>query len=87
MSLRIIWSPEAVADLTQIRAYVVRDLATYAAALIERRITSIEQLADFPRLGRTLPEFDDDSIRHRTVDRYRVRTHSVDLAAIGDRTL
>ncbi len=93
MSHHIIWSPEAVADLTEIRMYVARDSDTYAAALIERIITSIDRLSDFPHLGQQLPELNDDSIRHLIVDRYRViyrvRKYSVDLAAIvhGSRDL
>ena len=86
MAHKIIWSPEAVADLTEIRDYVARDSDTYAAALVERILSSIDRLSDFPNLGQRVPELDDDFIRQLIVDRYRViyrvRAQAVDLAAI-----
>jgi len=86
MGHKIIWSPEAVADLTEIRDYVARDSEAYAAALVERILFSIDRLSDFPNLGQRVPELDDDFIRQLIVDRYRViyrvRAQSVDLAAI-----
>jgi addiction module RelE/StbE family toxin len=86
MAHKIIWSPEAVADLTEIRDYVARDSDAYAAALVERILSSIDRLSDFPNLGQRVPELDDDFIRQLIVDRYRViyrvREQAVDLAAI-----
>jgi addiction module RelE/StbE family toxin len=86
MAHKIIWSPEAVADLTEIRDYVARDSDAYAAALVERILSSIDRLSDFPNLGQRVPELDDDFIRQLIVDRYRViyrvRAQAVDLAAI-----
>jgi plasmid stabilization system protein ParE len=75
-----------VADLTEIRDYVARDSDAYAAALVERILSSIDRLSDFPNLGQRVPELDDDLIRQLVVDRYRViyrvRAQAVDLAAI-----
>jgi addiction module RelE/StbE family toxin len=86
MGHKIIWSPEAVADLTDIRAYIARDSDNYAAALIERILVSVDRLADYPNLGQRVPELDDAAIRQLIVDRYRViyrvRKEAVDLAAI-----
>jgi addiction module RelE/StbE family toxin len=75
-----------VGDLTKIRSYIARDSDTYAAAFVERIIVAIERLADFPRMGRRVPEIDDESIRELIVDRYRViyrvRTEAIDIAAV-----
>src|SRR4051812_44452577 len=84
--LQIIWSPEAVADLTNIREFVARDSENYAAALMHRIITSIDRLQEFPNLGYRVLEIDDDSIRQLVVGHYRViyrvAIDSVELAAV-----
>jgi len=86
MDYKIIWSPEAVADLTSIREFVARDSETYAAALMHRIITSIDRLQEFPNLGHRVLEIDDDSLRQLVVGHYRiiylVAVDSVQLAAI-----
>jgi len=86
MAHRVIWSPEAVEDLTEIREYIARDSDTYAAAFVERVIAAVELLGDFSGMGHRVPEIDDDSIRELLVDRYRViyrlRDDAIDIAAI-----
>lgn len=86
MGYAIIWSPEAVEDLTRIREYVARDSDSYAAALMDRILGAIEQLAEFPRMGRRVPEIDDEAIRQLLVGPYRVlyrvRQESIHLAAV-----
>lgn len=86
MPYRLIWSPEAVADMTELRAYIARDSEMYAAAQIERILSAVDQLAAFPRMGRRVPEIDEDGIRELIVDRYRViyrvRNEAVELAAV-----
>jgi toxin ParE1/3/4 len=86
MAHKIIWSPEAVADLTEIRDYIARDSEAYAAAMIERVLTAVDPLAEFPKLGQSVPEMDDKSLRQIVVYPYRliyrVSRYSVDIAAV-----
>lgn len=86
MAHRVIWSPEAVADLTEIRAYIARDSDAYAAALMERVLSAVERMADFPGMGGHVPEIDDDAIRELIVGPYRViyrvQAEAVHLAAV-----
>jgi plasmid stabilization system protein ParE len=49
MAHKIIWSPEAVADLTEIRAFIARHSEAYAAAMIERILIAVDRLADYVR--------------------------------------
>jgi addiction module RelE/StbE family toxin len=72
MARKIIWSPTAVADLDDIFAYISRDSAHYAAGAIEKILDSADALLQFPRMGRVVPEFNDDKIRELIVYRYRV---------------
>jgi toxin ParE1/3/4 len=86
MAHKIIWSPEAVEDLIEIRNYIARDSESYAAGMVESVLESVDQLAEFPLMGRRVAEFDDDAIRELIVGPYRViyRTgrDSADIAAI-----
>ncbi len=86
MPQKIIWSPEAVADLSDIRDFIARDSHAYAAATIERILVAVDGLADHARLGRRVPEFNDPSLRQLLVYPYRiiyrVRPYSVDIAAV-----
>ena len=86
MAHKIIWSPEAIADLVDLRDYIARDSPTYAAAMAERILAATDRLSDFPLSGREVPELDDISIRELVISSfrviYRVRAESADIAAI-----
>jgi toxin ParE1/3/4 len=66
------WTVGARADLGAIVAYVSHDSPTYAAALAERIGVAVERLRRYPRLGRIVPEYDDEAIRELIVGNYRV---------------
>jgi len=72
MAQAIIWSNPAVDDLEQIVQYIARDSHTYVAAVAGRILDSIDRLADFPGMGRVVPEFEEDAIRELIVYPYRV---------------
>jgi addiction module RelE/StbE family toxin len=69
---RLEWTEPAVADLENIQAYIARDSAEYADAVIERLILSVDQLESFPESGRRVPESTDPKIRELLVERYRI---------------
>jgi toxin ParE1/3/4 len=50
--MRIVWSPTAIAQLTEIRAYIERDKPEAAREVARRIISAAEQLSANPRLGR-----------------------------------
>ena len=62
--MRITWSEPAIADLEAIHDYIARDSPHYATHFVQRLIAGADPLADFPRLGRVVPEGDG---RHREV--------------------
>ena len=72
MALEVAWSPESVEDLESIGAYIERDSPFYARAVVGRIIEIGQGLAQFPDLGRVVPEFDDPALRERFVYSYRV---------------
>ena len=72
MALRLDWSPEAVEDLESIASYIERDSAWYAKAVISKIVETAETIADFPELGRAVPEVGDPAVRERLVYNYRL---------------
>ena len=69
---QIRWSITAADDVEQIEAYVARDSAVYAARLINGIIDAVEQLAEFPILGRQVPEFQREDLRELVHRAYRI---------------
>jgi plasmid stabilization system protein ParE len=65
------WTEQAVADLEAIRDYVARDSARYATLLVERLIASLDQVSQFPEIGRVVPEYQRPDIRELILGSYR----------------
>jgi toxin ParE1/3/4 len=89
----ITWTVGAQEDLRQIVEYIRRDSAAYATALAGRIVSAVERLQRHPRLGRIVPEYEDETIRELIVGNYRVvyrvRRQRVGILAIihGSRDL
>lgn len=66
------WTEQAVVDLEAIRDYVARDSAKYATLLVERLVASLDRVALFPEIGRTVPEYQRPDIRELVLGSYRV---------------
>ena len=71
MARLLAWSPEAIEDLEGIAAYIERDSAWYAKAVVSKIVETAESVTEFPELGRTVPEIGAPSIRERFVHSYR----------------
>jgi toxin ParE1/3/4 len=50
--MRIVWSPTAIAQLSEIRAYIEQDKPEAARAVARRIVAAADQLIANPRLGR-----------------------------------
>lgn len=72
MDYKLIWSPQAVADIEAIAEYIARDSWTYAESTVERIVQSPEKLRQFPNLGRVVPEKNHEAIRELFVFQYRI---------------
>lgn len=69
---RIVWTPQAIADIEAIRAYVARYAPQYAALLVERIVGAIDRLETSPRSGRVVPEIGEETLREVITGSYRV---------------
>lgn len=72
MVLEVKWSPEAAEDLQSIAEYIERDSPYYASAVVTEMLAVSRSIADFPRIGRIVPEISDETIRERFVYSYRL---------------
>ena len=66
------WSPEALADLEDICAYIARDNLQAAEAWIDRLISKADKVSAHPRAGRVVPEIEDPDIREVFLKSYRI---------------
>lgn len=73
MGYQVALSPSARRDLRDIVRYISLDSPERAVKFGQFLISSTKRLADFPEMGRVVPEFRDPSIREIVVRRlYRV---------------
>jgi toxin ParE1/3/4 len=72
MGCRIEWSPEAAEDAEAITEFISRDSEFYARAVATKILSVARGLADFPKIGRVVPELRDKSVRERFVYSYRL---------------
>ena len=70
--MKVIWTDPAIEDLRALRDYIGRDSDFYDADMVEQMVLSVEKLLQFPRMGRVVPETQDESIRELLHQNYRI---------------
>ena len=70
--MRIVWSHAAAKQLRAIEAYLAQSSEPYAKRIVDRITNRTKQIAKFPRSGRIVPDFTEDSIREVIEPPYRV---------------
>lgn len=66
------WTDPALDDLENIRDYIGKDAPYYAKRFLERIFEAVEKLLDHPRIGRPVPEADQDDVRELILQGYRI---------------
>jgi toxin ParE1/3/4 len=69
---QVTWTDQALDDLDAICRFIARDAPRYATLFAERVFQATDRLAQFPRVGRVVPEVGRDDIREVIVQSYRV---------------
>jgi plasmid stabilization system protein ParE len=72
MGWQVIIAPSAQTDLADIVRYIAQHNSDAAARLGFELITRTESLADFPEIGRMVPEFRQPNLREVVCRSYRV---------------
>ena len=69
---RLIWSPDSLDDLAEIRRYIAKDAPRAAQNFVQRIFGVAERLQSFPRSGQIVPEQDEQNIREIHLKKYRI---------------
>ena len=72
MAHRITWARRALQDLEAITTYIATDSPAYAKTVARNIVNQTKVLGRFPRVGKIVSEFDDETIREILVYSYRV---------------
>ncbi len=72
MAHRVTWSQRALQDLEAIASYIAEDSPAYAGTVVRTIIKHVKTLANFPRSGRKVAEFNDEYIRQLIVYSFRI---------------
>jgi addiction module RelE/StbE family toxin len=70
--VNVIWTETAIEDLKLIHEYISKDLKLYADRFVEKIITRVKQLENFPKSGRVVSEFNSKIIRELIEGNYRI---------------
>lgn len=67
------WSRRARADIQDLKAYIAKDSPYYARRFVERIVACVEKLAEFPKIGRGVPEAEGrEDVRELIYQGYRI---------------
>ena len=69
---QVIWAPSALKDIDAIVQYIERDSIDQASLFVSRVIEMTDQLEDFPKSGRVIPEIYNDNCRELIYGAYRI---------------
>jgi toxin ParE1/3/4 len=74
----VIWTEPALQELDAIADYIALDKPDAAERLVKKIFQSVEHLAQFPEMGRRIPEFRSGPYRELVVTPCRVFYRSID---------
>lgn len=84
--MRVHWTNRALEHLLAIYEYIAKDSEDRALRMVDRLTQRSEKIADFPKIGRKVPEYEDEKIRevfeepYRLI--YRILPKQIDVLAV-----
>ncbi len=84
--MRVHWTNRALEHLLAIYEYIAKDSEHHALRMVDRLTQRSEKIADFPKIGRKVPEYEDEKIRevfeepYRLI--YRILPKQIDVLAV-----
>jgi len=70
--MKVLFSIISLQELESIKAYIKRDSEQFARIFIEKILSTIKRLEDFPFIGRIVPEINRQEIRELIYRDYRI---------------
>jgi plasmid stabilization system protein ParE len=72
MAFKIKWSPRAASNLEEICNYIAKDSEHYASLFAKKVNNIVRSIPQFPKSGRIVPEYDNENLRERIYESYRI---------------
>jgi toxin ParE1/3/4 len=69
---KVTWTAQAREDLEANYLYIARDSLRYAKLTVDKIFAAIDNLEQFPMLGRVVPEIQVEDIRELIVGKFRI---------------
>ena len=66
------WSPSSLLDLESIAEFIARDSTHYASLFVQKLVSHVEKLKEFPLSGRVVPEYGKEDLREFLFESYRI---------------
>ena len=70
--VKILWTELAIDDLKNIHDYISKESNVYASNTIEKLVSRVDQIEQFPESGRIVPEYGKRSLRELIQGSYRI---------------
>ncbi len=70
--MKIIWSPLAISRVSEIAEYIAKDNLLAAEKWANNIFDLVEELSEFPEIGRTVPEIKNKIFRELISGNYRI---------------
>jgi len=71
--MRLQWSSKALSDLVRLHEFLSVGSKEAAARTVKGLTAAVGKLAQHPRLGEPMPEFDEREVRRLVVGQYEIR--------------
>lgn len=72
MARRVVWSPQALADVEAIAEYIEKDSPFYARTVVAKIVAATRHLVQYPLSGHIVPEMKDTALRDVFAFSYRI---------------
>jgi plasmid stabilization system protein ParE len=85
MAQTVIWSSESLDDIDEIARHIARDSWYYANHIVEQFFELGDSIPEQPRMGRVVPELQQENIRERFLYSYRLvyELHAQEVRILG----
>lgn len=70
--VKVEWTDKAIADIDSIATYIAQQSPHFANLQVVKFFIRVEQLAEFPKSGKIVPEFNSNNIRELIEGNYRI---------------
>ena len=77
--VKVVWTEVSVEDLREIFDYISKNSTHYTRITVNRIYKKANQISINPRIGRIVPEIDDEAIRELIIGKYRLIYYIVNV--------